>query len=187
MRCWRAISLWVVAGLAAGCGEGAPDAGLRVTDMNATPMGDGYRVTLSLDVVLTDAVLEALHNGVPVTLLVETRLRQPRRWLWTRTVADESRRYVLSYQSLSNQYLVRWPGNTGYRAYPSRHAALSALESPEAWRLEPEHEASGDDALVAEARARLDLQALPTPLSLMAFFSGDWRLGSGWQREKLPR
>jgi hypothetical protein len=187
MRCWRAISLWVIAGLTAGCGGGAPDAGLRVTGLEAVPAGDGYRVTVSLDIMLTDAVLEALHNGVPVTLLVETRLRQPREWLWARTVASDSRRYILTYQSLSTQYLVEWPGDTGHRAYPSRHAAFSALESPEAWRLEPDHDPGDGDALLAEARARLDLQALPAPLSLVAFFSGDWRIGSGWHREKLPR
>lgn len=187
MRCWQAISLAVIVGLASGCGDTAADGGLRITDMRAGQAVDGYRVTLSLDIALTEPVLEALHNGVPITLLVETRLRQPRRWLWARTVATDSRRYVLSYQSLSTQYLIRWPGNTGHRAYPSRHAALSALESPEPWQLPEPDEPAADGPPVAEARVRLDLQALPAPLSLMAFFSGDWRIGSGWHREKLSR
>lgn len=185
MRCWRAISLCFIGGLVAGCGGNATEAGLRVTDMRASPGSDGYHVAVSLDVRLTDAVLEALHNGVPITLLVEARLRQPRRWLWPRTLASESRSYTLSYQSLSAQYVVRWPGDTGYRAYPSRHAAFSALESPEPWFLEASDEPEPDGTRFVEARTRLDLQELPAPLRLMAYFSTGWRIGSGWHREKL--
>lgn len=187
MQSWRAISLGLVGCLAAGCAGDAPDAGLRVADLCSSRVVDSYRVAVSLDIQLTDAVLEALHNGVPVTLLVETRLRQQRPWLWPRTLASKSRRYTLSYQSLSAQYVVRWPEDAGYRAYPSRHAAFSALESPEPWYLDAADEPPSGTTLFVETRARLDLQELPAPLRLMAYFSADWRIGSGWQREKLPR
>lgn len=186
MPCWRALSLCLI-GLATGCGADAPDTGLRVTDMRAGLAGNEYSVTVSLDIELTEAVLEALHNGVPITVQVENRLRQPRRWLWARTLASESRRYTLTYQSLSAQYVILWPDDAGYRAYPSRHVAFAALESPETWRTELPDEVPAGATLVSETRARLDLQELPAPLRLMAYFSSDWRIGSGWHREKLTR
>lgn len=192
MRCWRArtrrrttAALWAaVLAVCAGCSTGTPDTGLSVAAMDGHLAGGRYRVTLELDIGLTEAVEEALHNGVPIRILAEVRVRDPRGWLWSRTIAEETRGYTLSYHSLSSQYLVQWPSSEEYRAYPSRQVALSVLETPEPWQLELPSPLSGG-GLVAEARVRLDLQALPAPLRLVAYFSPDWRIGSGWRREKL--
>lgn len=192
MRCWPAradrvsgVLAWAAAaGLTAGCATEAPDTGLSITNMNTSVSGGRCTVELELDIGLTDAVLEALHNGVPIQILVESRVLEPRRWLWSRTLSDDARRFSLSYHSLSSQYLIRWPDTEEYRAYPSRMAAISVLETPDPWELElPNGEPKTE--LIAETRVRLDLQSLPAPLRLVAYFSPEWRIGSGWRRAKL--
>lgn len=191
MRSWRgthrAAAACLAAALTGGCAGDAPEAGLLITHAKPSLVGERYRISVSLDIRLSPGILEALHNGVPITLLLETRLRQPRDWLWPRTLVDGERRYTLSYQSLSAQYVIRWPGDAGYRAYPSRLAALAALESPASWAVGSLDGQTAGPGVFSESRVRIDLQALPAPLRLVAYFSADWRIGSGWHREKLDR
>lgn len=192
MRCWPArtsrlpATLVCVAalGLGAGCSSGAPGTGLAIEEARWS-VGDGaVNLALELEIGLTAAVAEALHNGVPITVLIETRVLEPRRWFWDRTLIEDERRYTLSHQSLSDQYLVRAPGSETFRAYPSREIALSVMETPDDWRgALPEGTEAGD--LRARVRARLELQSLPAPLRLTAYFSPDWRIGSGWHSERL--
>ena len=185
MRCWRAAGKGLaLAACLAGCARGTAEPGLSITGMDGSLAGNQYSLDLELEIRLTPSIEEALHNGVPIRFLVETRVVEARPWLWSRTVVEASRGYTLSHHSLSEQYLIRSPGSEEYRAYPSRQAALSVLESPDPWRVELPS-ADSDGPRTAEARVRLDLQALPAPLRLVAFFSPDWRISSGWHREKL--
>lgn len=186
MRCWRAAGrALALAACLAGCARGTAEPGLSITAMDGTLAGDQFSLALEFEIRLTPSIEEALQNGVPIRFLVETRVVEERPWLWSKTLVEDSRGYTLSHHSLSEQYLIRWPGSETYRAYPSRQAALSVLETPEPWQVKLPS-SPGDAGRFAEARLRLDLQALPAPLRLVAYISPDWRVGTGWQREKLP-
>lgn len=189
MRFWprRAEAAWLLAAvLAAGCRPDGGEPGLRVTELQVFRGQDSVMLQPELDLQLSPAVLDALHNGVPVVLVLEARLERQRAWLWPRTVPGGARRYILTYHSLGDQYLMRDEDDETPRAFPSRDAVLATLESPEPWSLVLPADAPEDTAWRAALRVRLDLEALPAPLRLAALFSPGWRIGSGWHRETLP-
>lgn len=172
--------------LLAGCRGGDGVAGLRVESLALKRAVDAVVLNPRLDLSLSAPVLEALHNGVPVALLLEARLERKRPWGWPELHGAEERRYVITYHSLSDQYLVSEGEQSSPRAFPSRAAVLVALESPEPWPLALPEDGEGDSPWRAAVRVRLDLDALPAPLRLVALFSPGWRIGSAWHRETLP-
>lgn len=189
MRCWPRtpeFAAALAAVLIAGCHGANGDAGLHVESLVLTRAVDAVVLHPRLDLSLSDPVLEALHNGVPVALLMEARLERKRPWAWPELHAAEERRYVITYHSLSDQYLVHEGKGAALRTFPSRAAVLVALESPEPWPLALPQDDEGDAPWRAAVRVRLDLDALPAPLRLVALFSPGWRIGSPWHRETLP-
>lgn len=170
--------------LLVGCAGGHDAAGLRVRELGLSESGGRLVIEPRLALSLTAPIERALDNGVAVTLLMEARVTRARAWLWPATEVEKTRRYTLLYHSLSEQYLVR-EGKQTPRAFPSRLAALSALSEPGPWPLAETAALAGDGRYRAALRVSVDLQSLPAPLRLMAYFSPAWHVGSKWQSEEL--
>jgi len=170
--------------LLAGCAGGRDGGGLRVRDLGLSEIDGRVVLRPGLALSLTKPIEQALDNGVAVTILMEARVTRGRDWFWPATEVEKERRYTLLYHSLSEQYLVRQGGQTP-RAFPSRLAALAALSNPDPWPLAKTGALAGDGHFRVALRVSVDLQSLPAPLRLMAYFSPAWHVGSGWQSENL--
>lgn len=168
--------------LVGGCGTGQQRGGLSVTAIEVKRDGDVVVIEPKLELRLSRPVIEALRNGVPVVILLEARLQRERRWLWPATEIERQRRYEFTYHSLGDQYLVKRDAEPA-RAFPSREAALAAVENPETWPLKVAPSTGG--RLRAGVRVRIDLHALPAPMRLIALFNPGWRIGSDWHSQAL--
>lgn len=157
-------------------------------DTVSTHLFDGvYHLDASLDLSFGDKVLQALFNGVPLTLEIDMRIVAPRQYLWDATVATVEQRYRLRYHALSQLYRVE-NLNTGVtQNYPSRLAALQALETLRGFPLIDAGLLDSAASHMVEVQVRLDLNALPVPLRAIALVSGDWRLSSAWKSAPLTR
>jgi hypothetical protein len=133
----------------------------------------------------SEQALEALDNGVPLTLLVHVQVRRAAAWIWEDSAADIRLRYAIRYKPLSERYEVyRLPGHGG-RSFVGRDAAIAALGEirdlhlVDAGRLEP------GEAYEVQIRVELDIEELPLPLRPMAYLSPAWKLGSPWTKWPL--
>ncbi len=160
-RCWDRPGAWA--------------AGFDVISATTRLEGGVYRLNAQIEYRFSEAALDALQNGVPLTIELEMEVRRRRPWVWDETVYALAQRFRLEYHTLSRQYLVRNLNSGERRGFSSRPAALRFMGQITIFRCLTEACSIPTSAMKA-LRARLDLDALPTPLRLFAYISEDWRL-----------
>ena len=165
-------------GLLAAAGVRA--AGFEVISATTRLEGGVYRLNARLEYHFSHAALDALQNGVPLTVKVEMEVRRRRPWLWDDAVYTLAQRWRLEYHALSRQYLVTNLNSGERQGFPSRVIALQAMGGIKDFPLLDQSLLSPDERYEGALRARLDLDALPAPLRLFAYISEDWRLTSEW-------
>lgn len=154
----------------------------EITVQNASTrlVDDVYVLNAEIDYAFTPVVLDALENGVPITIEMRIEILRERQWFWDVEFAVVEQRYRLQYHALSELYLVK-NLNTGVRSnFPTRRAALGAIGAISDFPLLDSRLLDGEKQYMARLRTRLDIGALPTPLQLLAYISPEWHLESEW-------
>ncbi|HKK14205.1 MAG TPA: DUF4390 domain-containing protein [Gammaproteobacteria bacterium] len=139
-----------------------------------------YHLDARIDFHLSSAALEALHNGVPLTIDIHMQVVRNRDWLWSQVVADLHQRYRLQYHALSERYLVK---NLNTGVVSSHQALQDALESMGIIHNFPmldEHLLTPGYRYVGRLQASLDIEALPTPMRVWAYVTPQWHLSTDW-------
>lgn len=132
-----------------------------------------------VDFDLNETVLNALHNGVSLTLEMQMQLYRERKWLWDKGISNITRRFRLRYFALSQLYLLTDLDNQSRYSFVSLSAALyrlGHLQTP----LASLHEVMAGQAHYLRMRTLLDIESLPAPLRPLAYLSSHWRLKSTW-------
>jgi hypothetical protein len=138
-----------------------------------------------LDYRFSPEALEALENGVPLTILVQVQVRRVGAWLWEDSLADLQLRYAIRYKPLSERYEVyRLPGDQG-RSFVSRDAAIRALGEITDLPLIDRAMLDAKASYEVQIRASLDIEELPLPLRPKAYLTPSWKLSSGWTKWPL--
>ena len=139
-----------------------------------------YLLDADIDYEFSEASLEALENGVPLTINLEIEVLLQRDWLWDETVASLQQRFKLEYHALADQYVVTNLNSDELKSFPTRGTAIDFLGHIEDFPLLDHGLMEPDKKYYGRLRARLDIESLPAPLRPMAYLSGDWRLTSEW-------
>ena len=163
---------------------------LRATDIQAagfdvieasTRLGDGvYRLNAQIEYSFSEPALDALQNGVPLTIELLMEVRRRRSWVWDETVYSLVQRFRLEYHALSRQYLVHNLNSGERRNFSTRPAALRFMGRIHEFPLLDRSLLAPDRRYEGALRAQLALDTLPTPLRLFAYLSEDWQLTSEW-------
>ncbi|GAB4297524.1 MAG: hypothetical protein Kow0083_10220 [Methylophaga sp.] len=153
-------------------------------------IGNGYVLNAQIDYPLTPRVIEALHNGVPITFFQELKLIESlpvlgRFWQWETTLWQARLHYELRYHALSEQYVLKSLETDDQQNFPRLEGALKALGTIQNLSLPPEYTQQVDHLLLL-IRSGLDLSALPTPMRPGAMISSKWQLTSPWVRAVWP-
>jgi hypothetical protein len=146
---------------------------------------DTYLLDLQIDYGFSDTVLEALDNGVPLTLVVRAQVRRKGAWIWEKNLADLRRVYLIRYQPLSEIYQVASLPDGERRSFVSRSAAIAALGEIQGLPLIKRSRLEADEEYLARVKVELDIEALPLPLRPTAYLSRDWNLSSDWSEWPL--
>jgi hypothetical protein len=123
---------------------------------------------------------EALHNGVTLTIELEIEIVRRRGWLWDESVASLQQYYRLEYYALSRQYVVINLNSGELKNFPTLETAIEFLGRIRNFPLLDASLLEPDESYYVWLRVSLDIYALPAPLQLLAYFSGDWGLTSEW-------
>ena len=139
-----------------------------------------YYLTARIDYRLSEEALDALDSGVALTFDVEIEVIRERRFWPDSLTASLQQSYALSYQPLSERYLLRNLNSGEQSSHATLFSALSDLgritELPmiDATLLDP------GSRYQARLRTVLDQETLPGPLRLLAFWGSGFRLESEW-------
>lgn len=140
-----------------------------------------FLLSAEIDYSFSERALEALENGVPLTILVHIQVREEGAWIWDESLVDQRLRYRIRYKPLSERYLVsRLPGEEGGRTFVTRQAAIAALGEIDNLYLISEKRLEPDRAYEVHLRASLDIEELPLPLRPMAYLRSGWKQSTGW-------
>ena len=143
------------------------------------PAGGAHVVDARIDFVFSEDNLEAMRNGVALTVIVDIEVRRERGQWWDETLAARQLRYRIETNVLTGRYRVRNLGG-GARNYRSFEEMTKALGRVESVPVIARERLRADARYAARIRARLDIEALPSPLRPIAYLSPRWRLNSGW-------
>jgi hypothetical protein len=151
-----------------------------------TRLAEGvYVVDADIDFGFSADALEALDNGVPLTIVLHFQVRSADAWIWEDSAADLRLRYAVRYKPLSGRYEVyRLPGDRG-RSFVSRDAAIAALGELRGIQVVSQDRLDPDVEYLLHMKAELDIEELPLPLRPMAYLRPAWKLESAWTKWPL--
>jgi len=162
-------------------GQTEDDPPFSIHSINVSRTQQEYLLDAVVDFDLNETVLNALHNGVSLTLEIQMQLYRQRPWIWDHNVSDISRRFRLRYFALSQLYLLTDLNNQERHSFVSLSAALYHLghiQTP----LAHLHEVLAGQQHYLRMRALLDIESLPAALRPLAYLSSHWRLKSKWKQ-----
>lgn len=155
-------------------------AGFQVMDADTRLVQGVYRLDAKIEYSFSDATMEALRNGVPLTIQLQMEVLRRRDWLWDETVASLQQRFRLEYHALARQYLVTNLNSGELHSFPTHGTAVEFLGQINGFPLLDKSLLADGENYYARLRASLDIEALPVPLRLNAYLSKHWRLTSEW-------
>ncbi len=163
----------------------APARSFKVEQVTTRLDGGTIVMDANIRYRFSERALEALDNGVPLTVEVHIQVRPENDWIWRQSLVDQRLRYRIRYKPLSERYLVsQLPGEQGL-TYVTRDAALAALGEIRGLPLLSPDRLSADKAYEVQVRVSLDIEELPLPLRPMAYLYPSWKQSSKWSKWPL--
>lgn len=141
-----------------------------------------YLLSADIHYDFSAEALEALHNGVPLTIRIDIEIEKTREWLWNSTLASLQQGFSLQYHALSHQYVLQNLNSGALYAFHNREAAFAALGQLRDLPLLDRQLLLEQQPYLIKLRARLDIESLPSPLRPIAYITPAWRLKSDWYR-----
>lgn len=131
----------------------------------------------SLD--LSNAIDEALQNGVTINLMTTLDLFARRKYMWDDLIAQWVFTHAISYHSLTRRYILSSQQSSENFSYSSLEDLLNQIET-----FSFQSDILGDtmpqskNGYVLQLRIALDKAALPNPLRIMTYISPAWKAKS---------
>jgi len=157
----------------------------KITRLSTRLVEGSYLMDAEIEYRFSDKVIEALQNGVPLTLEVHVQLREEGAWVWQADLLDVRLRYRIRYQALASLYQVVDLQSKSEQNFATRRAALNALGKLERLPVVRQDQLKPGESYYLSLRSRLDIEQLPLPLRPMAYITPAWNLESEWSRWPL--
>jgi len=129
---------------------------------------------------LSRPMVDALHEGVPLTILVNIEILRQRDYWLDDVTARLEQRYRLEFHALTQQYLLTNLNSASQFRFPSLEAAVSVLGTIVRLPLLDRNLLDSHEKYYGRMQIQLDEEALPVPLRLLSYISADWHLKSEW-------
>lgn len=176
----RIATAWAFLALLSGAAAWAADGRFEVRSA-AARLSDGvYYVDARIDYRLSDKALEALENGVALTMQLQIEVIRKRAFLPDALIAELLQDSTLTYEPLTQRYVVRNINSGQQSSYATLFSALSSLGRVNGLPVIDAALLDADSQHRMRLRVVLDQDTLPGPLRLIAFWSSGFRLASDW-------
>ena len=131
------------------------------------------------------SIRTALQDGVTLTFDLEARVDRYRRLWFDATIVDLTLRRELTYNAVSDRYVVRDTRSGDQQSFPTLDEALDYLGKVDAWPILVEPQLDGGNYSIS-VRAGVRRGHLPASLRVILFWTDDWARVSEWYTWSLP-
>ncbi len=139
-----------------------------------------YRLSAEIEYEFNNQMMDALHNGVAITMAIDMSIYRERSFMWDERISSLKQIYQIRYRALTKQYMVK-NLNTGFIDNFSRiEQVLEKLGVVDKFPLIDSKFLSKKGNYYTLIRARIDIESLPVPLRLRAYVNSNWKLKSPW-------
>lgn len=146
-----------------------------------THLVDGvYLLNTRLKTELGEDTLEALYNGVPLTIVMDIEIVKNRDLLWDERIASLQGRYQLQLHALSDHYILKNLNSGATRTFRNLDSAILGLGTISDFPMIDSYLLNPNQQYWVRVRARLDIEALPSPLRPLAYLRSLWDLDGDW-------
>jgi hypothetical protein len=174
------IVLLCLLGISTGIAAESDAGDITIETARLSLVNDVYLMDAEITYHLSEQALQALHNSVPLTISLEIEVREPRSYLWDVRLARLRRDFRIDHHPLTDGFVID-DLITGIRqSFTSLDDTLAALGHVTQMAVVERRRLESPAHYRVFLRATLDLEALPAPLRLRAYFSSGWQLSSGW-------
>ncbi len=173
----RAPAILLAAGLLLASTAAIAD-GFRVRRVETRLVEDVYYLDARVDLELSEAALEALEHGVPISIVFEMRVLRERTYWLDERIADLTQRFRLEYHALSKRHVLVNVNTGASQTFDSLDEALGALGTIRNFPLIDRGLLKAGERYEGGLKARLDIEGLPAPMRPLAYLSSEWRLSS---------
>lgn len=163
----------------------ALDGVLEVRSAYVSVEGGVYLLHARIEYPVNPAIRDALHDGVTLTVDLDTRIERERRFWFNTDVLELTLRRELDYHAVSDRYLVRDVRSGTQKSFATLEEALTDLGTVEDWPVLVEPQLSAGHYRIS-VRAGVRRGRLPASLRALMFWTDDWRRVSEWYTWSLP-
>lgn len=156
------------------------DYGFNIDRASLEQQGNDYVLNADIDYLFSPKAMEALTNGVPLTLALSVKVDRLREYIWDRTILDEDLLFRLRYHALADMYQIINESSGVQRSFVSLDAAIGALGTIRSIPVLAAHRIKSQYRHTASVKTQLDIESLPLPLRPIAYISPQWYLSSEW-------
>ena len=142
-------------------------------------------IDADLKMSFPDDVVEALENGIPLTIAVDVQVLRERPWWRDIIIKESTQLFELRYHPLTNVHEVKNLATDERYTFNSRQDAMAVLGTIRGAHLINKNELSQAQQYDVQMRIFLDISHLPAALRQIASLSSSWRLQSQWYRWKI--
>ena len=138
----------------------------------------GLSLDADIDYRFSEPAIDALRNGVSLTLILRLKIKQERDWWWDTTLADEDHAFRVRYHALSKLYQIIDGNDEAPRNFASLNALLEAMGAVRSLPVAQGLILAQGEHYRASLTVGLDIEALPLPLRPVAYATSAWYLTS---------
>ncbi len=174
------VCILVVGCLASAAGADDSRGGFVIRTAYTELLNGVYYLSADVDLDMSQDALNALENGVPLTVEWQIEVIKHRSFIWDKTVATLTERFQISYHPLTRRFIIKNLNSGEQQSFVSYRDAVTSLgqvnDLPviDASLLEPR------TRYTIRMRAVLDITDFPGPLKLIASWFKGWDLSSDW-------
>ncbi len=197
MRAWPAVwlavcSLLLVITEPSTSAPGDIEAGFDIRNARTELVDGVYLLDADISFVFSAEALEAIENGIPVTIILEMQVLRERSLIWDRlwwdkAIAQIEAKFRIETRALSNTYLLRNLNSGETQVFGSFGELVVGLGEIRNFPLLDEHLIDGESRYYLRLRTLLDIESLPSPMRPWAYLSSLWRLQSDWFEWPIER
>jgi|HubBroStandDraft_5_1064220.scaffolds.fasta_scaffold26054_2 hypothetical protein len=172
------------AGLVMACVSGAARAddhgGFVIRTAYTELTGGVYYLNADVDLNLSDDAVNALENGLPLTVELQIEIIKHRSLWWNARIAALTEHYQISFHALTRRFIITNLNSGDQESFASYREAITNLGQVSDLPLIDADLIEPGDRYNVRMRAVLDIKSFPGPLQLIASLFKGWDLTSDW-------
>ncbi|MFM8331100.1 MAG: DUF4390 domain-containing protein [Candidatus Methylumidiphilus sp.] len=158
----------------------AADYGFRIlrAELSQNAESAACRLDADIDYRFSEPAIDALRNGVSLTLDLRLRVERERGLWWDETVLDGRSAFRIRYHALSKLFQMVGADSEIPRNFASINALLEAMGAIRGLPFAQQRALPADGRYRASLSVALDIESLPLPLRPVAYLTPAWHLHS---------